>query len=296
MSEVTQAEPSGGKEPSAFNINPLVGTFGAEVSNVDLARLADTDASRLLATFYEHSLICIRDQSHLSPAQFAEFASRFGELDTYPFMTPLPGHPHVIPIIKEPTAKLNFGGGWHTDTSYNERPPAITMLHAIELPTRGGDTLFSNTALAFDAWSDGMRELVKPLQGVYSASIVHGSGGAYAQAMDKQADAYQRQNERAEERNEHPLIRTHPVTARQAIYCSLAHTVRIQNMTRKDSLPLLQLLQNQATQPEFQTRVKWEPGTITVWDNRCVWHYALNDYHGERRHMHRITVKGERPT
>lgn len=290
MSEATQANPDG-----EFTITPLVGTFGAEVRGLDVTTLDDAGRSRLIDAFHEHSLLCIRDQAHLAPAQFAAFAGTFGELDTYPFMTPLEEHPNVIPIIKEPDAKLNFGGGWHTDTSYNERPPAITMLHAIELPDRGGDTLFSNTALAFDAWSDGMRALVEPLTGIYSASIVHGSGGAYAQAKDKQADAYQRQNERAEERHEHPLIRTHPVTARKAIYCSLAHTVRIQNMTRKDSLPILQLLQAQATQAEFQTRVHWEPGTITLWDNRCVWHYALNDYQGKRRHMHRITVKGERP-
>ncbi len=289
------SESSPQSHPASLQVTPLVGTFGAEVDGIDLLTLADADRRALQDAFRDHSLLCIRGQDHLTPAQFADFATLFGELDTYPFMTPLDEHPNVIPIIKEPGAKLNFGGGWHTDTSYNERPPAITMLHAIEVPARGGDTLFSNTALAFEAWSDGMRALVEPLQGVYSAAIVHGSGGAYAQANDKQADAYQRRNERAEERNEHPLIRTHPVTRKQAIYCSLAHTMRIRNMSRKDSLPLLQLLQDQATRVEFQSRVHWRPGTITMWDNRCVWHYALNDYHGQRRHMHRITIKGERP-
>ena len=280
---------------SSFTITPLVGTFGAEVRGLDLLTLTAADQASLREAFHEHSLLCIRGQEHLTPPQYADFAATFGELDTYPFMTPLEEHPNVIPIIKEPDAKMNFGGGWHTDTSYNACPPAITMLHAIEVPSHGGDTLFSNTAFAFEAWSDGMRALLEPLKGVYSPSLVHGSGGAFAQAKDKQADAYQRRNDRAEERNEHPLIRTHPVTGRKAIYSSLAHTVNIENMTRKDSLPLLQLLQDQATRVEFQTRVHWEQGTITMWDNRCVWHYALNDYPGERRHMHRITVKGERP-
>lgn len=189
---------------------------------------------------------------------------------------------------------MNFGGGWHTDTSYLPEPPMATVLYALEVPERGGDTLFANMYQAYEALSDGMKQLADGLIGMYSASMVHGKSGAYRLAGDHPM-ARRVDETTAEARVEHPIVRTHPETGRKAIYCSLGHTERFKDMTREESMPLLQFFARHATRAEFCTRFRWRKGSIALWDNRCVQHYALNDYPGQRRHMHRVTIKGDAP-
>lgn len=281
-----------------IDVDDSVGPVGALISGVDLARpLEPAVFGEIKRAWFEHSVLFFRDQA-LSPADQAVFAANFGELDVYPFMKAVSDHPNVIPIIKEPDAKVNFGGGWHTDTSYLEYPPAATLLYAVEVPDEGGDTMFADASAAYEDLSSGMKALLDGLVGIYSPKVVHGKDGAYAQLAARSPDlgaSYGGNSEFAESEVEHPLIRTHPETGRKSIYCSRAHTHRIKDMTREESLPIFGYLMEHMTQEKYVTRFKWSPGALALWDNRCLFHYALNDYHGKRRHMHRVIVQGERP-
>jgi taurine dioxygenase len=286
--------PSRGTEPSraGLRIEPASGAVGADVHGIDIAKLSDAEFEAIYAAWLEHHVLFFRDQ-HISPADQTAFAARFGELDVYPFMEPLPGHPHVIPIIKEQATRYNFGGGWHTDMSYVEEPPKATFLYAIEVPARGGDTLFANMEAAYDALSSGMQQLVSGLRAVFSAAKVHGASGYYQRA-DHPMDM--RKNEAQEQaRFVHPVVRTHPETGRKSLYLDAPHVERFENMRVQESEPLIQFLCSHATQPQFTTRLRWAPGTLAVWDNRCLQHYALNDYQGQRREMNRVVVRGDEP-
>ncbi len=275
-----------------IRVEPSSGALGAEVSGVDLAKLDDAAFAEIRDAWLEHQVLFFRDQQ-LSPADQAAFAERFGELEAYPFLEPLDGHPYVIPIVKEKDTRMNFGGGWHSDMSYQERPVKATLLYAIEVPPRGGDTLFANMAAAYEALSDGMKELLDGLRAVFTAAKVHGAAGFYQNAdhpMDKRKNAA-----REEARYLHPVVRTHPDTGRKALFLDLPHVERIEKMRVHESEPLMNFLAQHATQPQFTTRFTWKAGSLAVWDNRCVQHYALNDYPGERREMNRVTVAGDVP-
>ena len=282
---------------SQIRISQTVGPVGAEVSGVDLSQpLSDTARDEIHRAWLAHHVLFFREQN-LTPAAQASFAANFGELDVYPFMKALDSHPNVIPIVKEPEAKTNFGGGWHTDTSYLAEPPKATLLYAVEVPDEGGDTLFADASVAYDELSAGMKKLLSGLIGIYSAKIVHGAGGAYAPEQTKSdlGNAYGGDSETAEREVEHPIIRTHPETGRKSIYASLAHTYSVKDMTPEESRPLIDYLARQVTKPEHVTQFKWTRGTLAMWDNRCLFHKAKNDYHGKRRRMHRVIVKGDRP-
>ena len=282
-----------------IRVEPAIGALGAEIGGVDLSsRLAPAVVEEIRHAWLEHLVIFFRDQT-LTPDDLTCLAQCFGELDVYPFVQPLEQHPYVIPIIKERETRTNFGGGWHTDTSYLPKPPMATMLFALEVPERGGDTLFADMYGAFEALSDGMKQLAEGLTGIYSAALVHGSGvhgtGVNYRLAGDYPMARLDDEQTVEARVEHPIVRTHPETGRKAIYCSLGHTERLKDMSREESMPLLQFLSRHATRAEFTTRFRWRKGSLALWDNRCVQHYALNDYPGERRHMHRVTIKGDVP-
>ena len=192
---------------------------------------------------------------------------------------------------------MNFGGDWHTDTSYQPLPPKATLLYALEVPETGGDTLFANATMAYESLSEAMRKTLEPLTGVFSPKMVHGSGGDYnsVAAKGNLGDAYGGSAEIAEQEVEHPIIRTHVETGRKSIYCSKPHTHRIKGWTRDESIPMFKFLTKHLTQEQYVTRFQWRKGSLAMWDNRCVFHNALNDYQGKRRHMHRVIVQGERP-
>jgi len=278
---------------SRIKVEPTSGAIGAEISGVDLSRGMDDETfEEVHRAWLAHGVIFFRDQ-RLSPAEQMAFAERFGELDVYPFMEPLPDYPHVIPIIKEKDTKFNFGGGWHTDMSYAERPPKATVLYAIETPAFGGDTLFASMTKAYEALSDSMKELLDGVRAVFTASKVHSSTGFYGNAdhpMSMKSD-----DTKAAERWLHPVVRTHPETGKKAIYCDAPHVERLENMRVAESQVLIDFLNEFATDEPFTTRFRWRPGSMAMWDNRCVMHYALNDYAGQRREMNRVTIKGDRP-
>ncbi len=276
-----------------MDIRPLAGALGAEVRGVSLTRLDDAGWREIHQAFLRYAVLAVRDQQ-LEPADIMRVGTRFGEPCHYPFVTGLPGYPYIFEVVKEESETVNFGGNWHSDTTYLEKPPLATLLHAVETPAHGGDTLFTSTAAAYDALSEGMRRMLDGMVGVNSAGLKHGGG---RHQMHKTINSMKLHDIEKAERYvaEHPVVRTHPETGKKALYVSRSHTVSFKDMSEEESRPLIDWLQQHQIRPEFTCRLRWEPGTLAVWDNRCTQHNAVNDYHGQRRRMRRLTVGAQTP-
>jgi taurine dioxygenase len=269
-----------------LTVKPLAGAIGAEIHGIDLCSpISDETVARIRGIWLEHSVVFFRDQE-LPPKDFAAFARRFGEVVDYPFLKGLDDSPEVIEVAKLEHERVNFGGLWHTDTAYLERPPMGTMLVAREVPPYGGDTLFASSYAAYDALSDGMKRLLDPLRAVNSS--------AKAEKTRTREDRKAGEGRKVLEA-EHPVVRTHPETGRKALYVNFGHTLRFAGMSEEESAGLLAYLFEHQSRPEFTCRFRWEPGSIALWDNRCALHNPINDYHGHRRIMHRVTLAGDRP-
>jgi taurine dioxygenase len=276
-----------------ITITPLSGAMGAEIGGVDLSQDLDNQTfNEIHQALLDNLVIVFHDQS-LAPDDCKSFARRFGSLEPYPFVEGLTEHPEIFEIRKEPDEKKNFGGKWHSDMSFTKMPPMGTMLYALEVPSKGGDTMLTNLYLAYENLSDGMRQLLANMKAEYSAALKQ-SGGRVAIMNSTRFDVANL--DRAEETSLHPLVRTHPQTGMKALYVSAGHLARFEGMTVEESKPILDFLREHASQPDFTCRVKYRKGTLALWDNRCTQHRALNDYHGERRVMHRLTIgSGEAP-
>jgi len=271
-----------------IEVRPLAGALGAEVVGVDMACALDEDVVKeVRQAFLDHLVIFLRDQK-VTPQQQVAFARRFGEPMEYPNLPGLPEAPLITPVVKLEHERNNFGGMWHSDTTYLAEPPMGTMLLALEVPPHGGDTMFANQYLAYEALSDGLRETLDGLIGINSSAKAEVS--KTAEDRLKEAGV-----ERKALTAEHPLVRTHPETGRKALYTSDAHTVSIEGWTEKESLPLLKFLWEHQAKPEFTCRFRWQPGSLAFWDNRAAMHNPINDYHGYRRVLHRITLAGDKP-
>jgi taurine dioxygenase len=225
----------------------------------------------------------------LAPQAYMDFARRLGKPIEYPFVKGIAGFPEIIEVKKLEHEKVNFGGIWHSDTTYLQEPPMASMLLAREIPPYGGDTLFANMYLAYDSLSDGMKQMITPLKAI--------SSSAKADVSKTREDRIKSDGRQDAQPllAEHPVVRTHPETGRKALYVNIAHTVRFAGMTEEESAPLLQFLFFHQVKPEFTCRFSWRVGSIALWDNRCAQHNPVNDYHGYRRLMHRITLAGEKP-
>jgi taurine dioxygenase len=276
-----------------ITITPLSGAMGAEIGGVDLSQDLDNQTfNEIHQALLDNLVIVFHDQS-LAPDDCKSFARKFGSLEPYPFVEGLTEHPEIFEIRKEPDEKKNFGGKWHSDMSFTKMPPMGTMLYALEVPSKGGDTMLTNLYLAYENLSDGMRQLLANMKAEYSAALKQ-SGGRVAIMNSTRFDVANL--DRAEETSLHPLVRTHPQTGMKALYVSAGHLARFEGMTVEESKPILDFLREHASQPDFTCRVKYRKGTLVLWDNRCTQHRALNDYHGERRVMHRLTIgSGEAP-
>jgi taurine dioxygenase len=273
-----------------LEIRKYSGALGAEVLGVDLSNaLADDIVGRIRQALLDHLVIFFRDQK-LGPAQFMAFAGRFGTPVEYPFIRGIEGFPEIIQVAKLEHETMNFGGIWHSDTVYLDTPPMGTLLQARELPPHGGDTLFANQYLAYETLSDGMKALLAGLSAVNSSA----KADTTRTREDRRADSG-RADAKVDYIAEHPVVRTHPETGRKALYVNVAHTVRFTTMTEAESAPILHFLHAHQVRPEFTCRLAWRPGTIAFWDNRCTQHNPVNDYHGFRRVMHRITLAGDTP-
>jgi taurine dioxygenase len=273
----------------AIKVSPIAGALGAEITGVDLATgLVDETVAEIRRAWLEHLVVFFRDQS-LDPEQFLVFARRIGDPVEYPFVKGLDGFPEIIAVTKLPHETANFGGIWHSDTVYLERPPMATLLVAREVPPYGGDTMFSNMYAAYDALSPGMQRLLGGLRAVNSSALADVSKTREDRIRDSGADADR------EYVAEHPVVRTHPETGRKALYVNVAHAARFGDMTEEESRPVLRYLFEHSVRPEFTCRFRWQVGSLALWDNRCAMHNPINDYHGYTRTMHRITLAGEVP-
>lgn len=273
-----------------MEVKRIAGALGAEIHGVDLARQLDADtAASIRAVWLEHGVVFFRGQS-LDSRQYMAFAHAMGTPVEYPFVRGLPEFPHIIEVKKLEHERTNFGGMWHTDTTYLETPPSATMLLAHEVPPYGGDTEFSSMTAAYEALSEGLKATLATLRGVNSSAKADVTKSREDRiASDGRADA------RKEYTAEHPVVRTHPETARKALYVNGGHTVRFAGWTEEESAPLLRFLFRHQQRAEFTCRFTWQPGSLALWDNRCTQHNPVNDYHGFRRIMHRITLAGDRP-
>lgn len=271
-----------------LNLSPAGPAVGAYVDGLDLSGPMDAGTVEALkdahATF---GVLFFRDQT-LSPEQHVALAEALGEINVNRFFSPVPGHPQIAEVRKEPEQLTNIGGGWHTDHSYDQVPALGSLLYARELPPLGGDTLFASMYAAFDALSVGMQEMLGTLNAVHSSRHVFGTQAARpADLTGRLGNA-----EAATQDSVHPVVITHPRSGRSALYVNPGFTVRFEGWTAEESAPLLNYLYAHAARPEFTCRFRWAPGSLAFWDNRCTWHLAVNDYHGQRRLLHRITLEG----
>ena len=279
-----------GKEMTYKTIQPkpVAPALGAEIEGVDLSRsLGDGVIAEIRQALLQYRVVFFCDQD-ITPEQHLKFARRFGGLVDYPMVTGLENFPEIVPVIKLENETHNFGGIWHSDTTYLAEPPLGAILVARVLPSTGGDTLFANMVMAYDALSDSMKDMLSGLIGINSSAKDH---------VAKSREDRQKGRDDVPEpmTAEHPVVRTHPETGEKALYVNIGHTVGVKGMSDDESGPLLDTLFRHQRRPEFSCRFKWRPGSIAFWDNRSTQHYPINDYHGHKRVMHRVTLAGDVP-
>ena len=272
-----------------IRVDPVSTALGAEISGLDLGKpLTEAALAEIRRVFGERGVIFFRDQ-RLTPEQHLAFARRVGGIDVNRFFTAVPGYPEIAEVRKEPEQRRNIGNGWHTDHSYDLAPAMGSMLYAREVPATGGDTLFAGMYAAYEALSDGLKTTLEGLKAHHSSRHVFGAE-AHAQRGDLRSRIGN--PELATQDAIHPVVIRHPETGRKALYVNPGFTLRFAGWTEEESRPLLDYLYRDAVRPEFTIRFHWREGSLAFWDNRSTWHFAVNDYHGERRLLHRITIAG----
>jgi len=273
-------------------VHKLTGGCGAEVAGVDLNAMSNRQWDEVQRAFVEHGVVFFRGQK-LTPEQHIAFARRWGPIDVNRFFKAAPGYPEIAEVRKEPEQKTNIGGGWHTDHSYDAEPAMGSILLAREVPDEGGDTLFANMYRAFEALSPGLQRTLEGLSAVHGSAHIFGKDGVNARNPEGAGRFGNQELVGADV--VHPVVIRHPLSGRKALYVNRAFTLRFEGWSVEDSKPLLDYLYAHATRPEFTCRFRWQAGSLAFWDNRCAMHNPINDYHGFRRVMHRVTLAGDRP-
>ena len=275
----------------SITVTQLGAALGAELSGIKLnADLSDSDISDIRNALLEHQVIRIRNQQ-LDDDALKQLGLRFGELVIHPNLVAVGRHPEVIRICKEPHADGIVGAEWHTDTTCLAKPPMGAILHAIDVPSLGGDTLFANQYMAFDALSVGMQAMLCKMRAVHNDTRVAGPQAA----LNAQRTVQTREVAWQKTEHVHPVVHTHPETGKRALYVNIAYTRNFENMTQTESAPLLGFLMAHAVRHDFSYRFQWQRGDVLFWDNRCVKHIAMNDYPGYRREMSRVQITGHKP-
>ena len=272
-----------------IRVEPLSQNIGAEVTGIELnVALPDAALAEIRHAFGEYGVVFFRNQ-HLTPEQHVAFAGRFGPININRFFATVPGYPMIAEVRKEPEQRRNIGNGWHTDHSYDQAPAMGSMLYAREVPKTGGDTLFASMYAAYDALSNGLKATLNGLRACHSSRHVFGPEG-----LARRGDLAGRigNPELATQDAVHPVVIRHPETGRKALYVNPGFTLQFEGWTEEESRPLLDYLYSHAVRPEFTCRFHWRKDSLALWDNRSTWHFAVNDYDGERRHMHRVTIEG----
>jgi taurine dioxygenase len=277
-----------------LTVEAVAGALGATVTGLDLTAVSEpSQLDGLRHALADHLVVFLPDQ-RLDLDGLERVTDLLGGRDVTPFVDPLEDRPYVIRVIKEPTDVLNFANAWHSDLSYLPEPPAYTLLHAWQVPSHGGDTLWSNQYLAYETLSPGLRATLDRLEAVHSAGLAYGTGGLLDKVKDWTSMAIAPSPEAYAE-HVHPAVAVHPVTGRRALFVNPIYTVRFKGWTKEESLPLLEHLYRTSVNENFTCRLRWSVHMLTIWDNRCTMHNALNDYSGVRREMYRTSVKGSTP-
>lgn len=269
-----------------MKITRLTGALGAEITGADIRSDADWPAIR--QAFVDHGVITIRDQ-HITPDDQLAFARRLGSINVNRFFTPLDSHPEIAVVLKEPNHSTAVGEGWHTDHSYDTEPAMCSVLHAIDLPPFGGDTCFSSMYAAYDALSDGFKHLLKGMHTWHSSRHAFGFDVTDHESYET---GRLHNPEAATQDNLHPVVIKHPLSGRKALFVNPDFTTYIDGLHKEESDAILAFLYTHCQNADFQCRISWRKGDVTMWDNRATWHKAINDYQGHRRCMHRVTIDG----
>ncbi len=280
----------------AMKEHPLTGAIGAEITGIDLRQaISDDLAGSLRDALARHQALFFRDQ-RLSLEQLKVLTRAFGPPMRLPYVQPLEGEPEIIRVLKEADERGGvFGGDWHTDFSFLERPPAGSILSADVIPPHGGDTVWVSQAAAWEALPAPLRQL---LTGRDAIHVGKPYGVKWAPPAKERAGAsikMSRGDPRADAEQAHPAVIRHPLTGRIAAFLNPLYVTRLDGLTEAESRPLLDLIQQHAVRPEFSCRFRWSPGAVAVWDNLFTQHYAVNDYQGHRRLMYRTTFAGPAP-
>ena len=285
---------------TAIRTLPLASAMGAEILDVDISNISDEQFEQVKDALFRYKMIYFRGQTNMNIEDQEALTLKFGDFGTDAYTNGIEGHPNVQRLIKEASTVVDwiFGDGWHTDSPFLEKPPAVSLLQSLDIPPYGGDTWWTNAELAYDLLSDKMKEVISGLkvhmsaawvlQNVTKAKPVMNdlSVGEIELTMDQQ---------KMVKGNFHPLVRTHPVTGKKSLYCDCSYSMGIEGMTQEESKPLLDFLGWHVTREEFNCRLRWEPNMLVIWDNRLCLHKAFNDYDGYRREMIRTIVDGEIP-
>ena len=268
----------------SIQVDKLTPHAGAEIRGVDLSQpLDERTFKEIHDALIDSGVIFFRDQ-HLTPEQQKAFGRLFGELHMHPAAPrELADHPEILVIHADEKSKHVAGENWHSDVSCDLEPPMGSILYMHELPPVGGDTLFASMYAAYEALSEPMKRLLEPLTALHEGEHVY--RGRYG--VDDTGKTFPKA--------EHPVIRTHPVSGRKALFVNGGFTTRIKQLKRPESDALLQFLYRHVETPEFHCRFRWQVNSVAFWDNRCVQHHAMWDYYPQRRHGHRVTIKGDTP-
>jgi len=273
---------------SHIDVNPVSGALGAEIKGVDISIPLEAEVvSEIRNALLKHLVIFFQNQV-ITPQQQLNFAEQFGIPIEYPQLKGLPDCPLVTEVTKLEHETLNFGGVWHSDTTYLKQPPMASLLYAIEIPPYGGDTLFSNQYMAYETLSEGLKKTLSELVGVNTSSKPEVS----MTREDRMHEAGMKLNIL---NASHPAVRTHPETGNKALFVNKAHTTNFKDWTESESKSLLEFIFQHQVRTEFTCRFRWEKNSLAFWDNRCVQHNPVNDYQGFRRIMHRVTIAGDKP-
>jgi taurine dioxygenase len=277
-----KAQPDEAAPYETIRVDKLTPIIGAEIGGVKLAHPSNRQVDEIHRALAENLVIFFREQE-LTPEQHLDFGRRFGALHIHPAAPHAPGHPELMIIHADKDSPRANGEGWHTDVSCDPEPPMGSILHIEVCPPTGGDTLFASMYAAYEALSERMKAYLDGLTAIHDGEDVY--RGLYKGVADKPSYP----------RAEHPVVRTHPVTGRQALYVNRGFTRHIVGLPRDESDAILGYLYEHAANPLFQCRFRWRPNSVAFWDNRCAQHRAMWDYWPHTRSGHRVTVRGERP-
>ena len=259
-----------------LDIQRQAGALGAIITGVDLSKpISDETFTAIHDAFLEHQVICLRGQSAMTTRDQLEFSRRFGEISIHPYVPSIEGYPGVMKIY-DPNPVTQT---WHSDTTHAAKPPAATLLLARVIPPVGGDTMWSNVYRVYDELSPGLRSTLDGLRAVHQGTELAASAGLDSEAV----------------KSVHPVIRTHPLTGRRALYVNGNYTKHFDGWSVADSEPVLQYLYAQVGRPEYVYRHKWQVGDLVIWDNRCTQHSVIGDTDGAERVLHRVTIEGDVP-